>query len=57
MDDAKIEHGEKSFKDIINDIDNGRLKLPPFQRGYVWNSEQIIDLLDSIYNYYHEGDF
>ena len=42
MDDAKIEHSEKSFKDIINDIDNGRLKLPQFQRGYVWNSEQII---------------
>ena len=57
MDDAKIEHGEKSFKDIINDIDNGRLKLPPFQRGYVWNSEQIIDLLDSIYNYYPIGSF
>ena len=57
MDDAKIEHGEKSFKDIINDIDNGRLKPPPFQRGYVWNSEQIIDLLDSIYNYYPIGSF
>jgi uncharacterized protein with ParB-like and HNH nuclease domain len=27
----------------------GRYKLPDFQRNYVWNKQQIMDLLDSLY--------
>jgi hypothetical protein len=34
---------------------DGEIKIPPFQRGFVWNQEQIIDLLDSIYNDYPIG--
>ncbi|MFC1885250.1 DUF262 domain-containing protein, partial [Thermodesulfobacteriota bacterium] len=28
----------------------GEIKIPPFQREFVWEEEQVIELLDSIYN-------
>lgn len=34
---------------------DGEIKIPPFQRNFVWKKEQIIDLLDSIYNDYPVG--
>lgn len=40
---------------IINRIEQGEIKLPPFQRDFVWNQEQIIELLDSIYKDYPIG--
>ena len=57
MEDSKIETGDKQINEIIGDINQVRIKLPPFQRGYVWNSGQVIDLLDSIYNSYPIGSF
>jgi hypothetical protein len=33
----------------------GEIKIPPFQREFVWNEEQIIELLDSIYKDYPIG--
>lgn len=27
---------------LINRIDNGEIKIPAFQRGYVWKQNQII---------------
>lgn len=35
---------------ILDDIDAGRMALPEFQRGYVWNSEQVRALFDSLYH-------
>ena len=34
---------------ILDNIDNGRMTLPEFQRGYVWNREQVRGLFDSLY--------
>ena len=36
-------------------IIEGNIKIPPFQRSFVWKQEQIIELLDSIYNDYPIG--
>ena len=33
---------------LLNDIDTGRIQLPDFQRGWVWEDERIKDLLVSI---------
>lgn len=33
---------------LIKRSEDGDIKIPVFQRGYVWNQEQVIDLLDSI---------
>lgn len=36
-------------KDLISDIQRGRIRIPSFQRGFVWNSEQVCYFIDSIY--------
>jgi hypothetical protein len=34
---------------ILDYIDNGHIALPEFQRGYVWNRDQVKGLFDSLY--------
>ena len=34
---------------ILDYIDNGHMALPEFQRGYVWNRDQVRGLMDSLY--------
>ena len=40
---------------LINRIDEGEVKIPAFQRGYVWKQNQIIELLESIKRQYPIG--
>ena len=37
------------IKDLINDLERGRIRIPSFQRGFVWNPEQVAYFIDSIY--------
>ena len=34
---------------ILDHIDSGHMALPEFQRGYVWNRDQVRSLFDSLY--------
>lgn len=40
---------------ILDYIDNGHIALPEFQRGYVWNREQVRGLFDSLYRKHPVG--
>lgn len=40
---------------LINRIEEGDIKIPAFQRGFVWRQDQIIALIDSIFNDYPIG--
>lgn len=40
---------------ILDHIDSGHMALPEFQRGYVWNREQIRGLFDSLYRRHPVG--
>lgn len=40
---------------IINRINSGDIRIPAFQRAYVWKQNQIIDLLDSVIKNYPIG--
>ena len=40
---------------ILDQIDLGALALPEFQRGYVWNREQVRGLVDSLYRRHPVG--
>jgi uncharacterized protein with ParB-like and HNH nuclease domain len=33
---------------ILDQVDMGSITLPEFQRGYVWNREQVRGLMDSL---------
>src|SRR3569832_1492997 len=40
---------------ILDHIDTGHMALPEFQRGYVWNREQVRGLFDSMYKRHPVG--
>lgn len=40
---------------LLGRINSGDIKIPAFQRAYVWKQNQIIELLDSIINNYPIG--
>lgn len=40
---------------ILDQIDMGSLALPEFQRGFVWNRNQVRDLMMSLYSNYPVG--
>lgn len=37
-----------SLKDLLDSVGNGKIQLPDFQRGWVWNDDRIRGLLASI---------
>ena len=40
---------------ILDQIDIGGLALPTFQRGFVWNRDQVRGLMDSLYRRHPVG--
>jgi len=40
---------------VIEQILNGEIRIPSFQRGFVWDSERVAYLIDSIYKGYPFG--
>ncbi|HRQ37931.1 MAG TPA: DUF262 domain-containing protein [Chloroflexota bacterium] len=40
---------------ILDSIDLGAMALPEFQRGYVWNRNQVRELMNSLYRRYPVG--
>ncbi len=40
---------------ILDHIDGGHMALPEFQRGYVWNRDQVRGLFDSLYRRHPVG--
>lgn len=40
---------------ILDQIDSGSVLLPEFQRGYVWNRDQVRGLMRSLYRGYPVG--
>ncbi|MEM9830490.1 MAG: DUF262 domain-containing protein [Bacteroidota bacterium] len=44
-----------SIRDVINKVSSGVLRIPKFQRGFVWDSDSVAFLMDSIYKEYPFG--
>lgn len=42
---------------IFSELENGNMRIPRFQRAYVWERTKIVKLLNSIYNQYPIGSF
>ena len=47
----------KNFSNLMNDVFTGKLKIPQFQREYVWSMQKSAKLLDSIVKGYPVGTF
>lgn len=48
---------EKPIKELLTSINNGEYLIPEFQRGYVWNAEQVKGFVKSLYQGYPSGSF
>jgi hypothetical protein len=48
---ATLDRPEVSYRtpvDLVADVRKGRIRIPPFQRGFKWQSGDVIDLFDSL---------
>lgn len=52
---AKLTTETAYFSQLISDIKKGEVKIPQFQRKFVWKDQQALDLLDSVANGYPIG--
>lgn len=46
-----------NLKKVFDNLENGNIKIPKFQREYVWERSKIAKLLNSIYCQYPIGSF
>lgn len=51
------EPSSANFNSLINDIANGQIKIPQFQREFVWDINKSANLIDSIIKGYPIGTF
>ena len=47
--------GEVSIRSLIEQVQQGQIRVPAFQRGFVWDHDRIAFLMDSIYKGYPFG--
>ena len=51
------EHKTKNYEVLINDITEGKIKIPQFQRDFVWPIQKSASLIDSVIKGYPIGTF
>lgn len=49
--------GNWNIQRVFNELENGNMKIPRFQRGYVWERSKIVKLLNSILEEHPIGSF
>ncbi len=52
---SRLETSTQLVLDLIKDVEKGQIKIPQFQRRFLWSEGQAIELLDSIANNYPIG--
>jgi len=53
--DISVKPEIELLEDLLSEVANGRLRVPRFQRPFVWRPEQMLDLFDSIERGYPIG--
>ncbi|MGN7820535.1 GmrSD restriction endonuclease domain-containing protein [Chitinophaga sp. 22536] len=54
---ATLDNGDKNFAQLVTEITIGQVKIPQFQRKFVWDVKASAKLLDSIVKGYPIGTF
>jgi len=57
MNESPIEVRPRVLSDVISEMGRGVLRIPRFQRDYVWESTRVAKLFDSIYKGFPIGSF
>ncbi len=50
-----VKMADFSIRDILHKVSSGIIRIPTFQRGFVWDAETIAFFMDSIYKGYPVG--
>ena len=53
----RIDPGSIGYERLYSDVEIGRIKIPQFQRDFVWSKEQTANLIDSIIKGFPIGTF
>src|SRR5688572_20442112 len=51
----RVKSSIESLRSVLDDVKDGQLRLPAFQRSFTWRNDQIADLFDSIAQGYPIG--
>jgi hypothetical protein len=54
---AVLENGDKKYSTLLTEIETGQIKIPQFQRQFVWDIKASAKLIDSILKGYPIGTF
>ena len=57
MEIKKIKVDEWDLGGLIDSIRSGRLRIPRFQRDFVWERSKVVKLLSSMYKEFPIGSF
>lgn len=52
---ADVQHAQRSIRAFVEQALAGQIRLPRFQRPWLWSDEQIARLFDSLLHGYHVG--
>ena len=44
-----------SIREIIEQVERGQIRVPAFQRGFVWEPDRVAFFLDSVFKLYPFG--
>ncbi|HML03871.1 MAG TPA: DUF262 domain-containing protein [Candidatus Bathyarchaeia archaeon] len=61
LDEYKLNMPEKteiqtySLIGLLSEMRKGNIRIPDFQRGYIWTEDQVLELLESVWNGYPLG--
>ena len=51
-----MSNSSASARELVDKVLRNEIRLPEMQRGYVWKSTQVRDLIDSLYRGYPAGN-
>lgn len=54
-DKGRCRMAELTIREIIGQVISGQIRVPAFQRGFVWDADKVAYLMDSIYKQYPIG--
>lgn len=54
---SKVKPDQINFNSLMQKVRDGDIRVPDFQREFVWDRNQVISLLDSIYQHFPIGSF
>ena len=53
--ETPMEYQHYPIRKILDSVISGEIRIPAFQRGFVWEMDRVAYLLDSIYKGYPFG--